>query len=96
VVVCGDTTPHAKPHPEPLWHAARAMGLAPETVVYVGDDLRDAQAARAAGMTMVAATWGYLGLGEPVHSWGADALMDAPGQLPDWLRERRAGLVLPR
>ena len=86
VVVCGDTTPHSKPHPEPLWHAARALGLAPEEVVYVGDDLRDAQAARAAGMAMVAATWGYLGLGEPVHSWGADVLMDSPSQLLEWLR----------
>ena len=86
VVVCGDTTLHSKPHPEPLWHAARAMGLAPEGVVYVGDDLRDAQAARAAGMAMVAATWGYLGLGEPVHSWGADVLMDSPSQLLEWLR----------
>ena len=88
VVVCGDTTPHSKPHPEPLWHAARAMGLAPADVVYVGDDLRDAQAAQAAGMAMVVATWGYLGLGEPVHSWGADALADAPNQLSSWLRER--------
>ena len=85
VVVCGDTTPHAKPHPEPLWHAARAMGLAPEGVVYVGDDLRDAQAAKAAGMAMVAATWGYLGVGESVHTWGADVLLDAPNQLADWL-----------
>jgi phosphoglycolate phosphatase len=88
VVVCGDTTPHSKPHPEPLWHAARAMGLPPGTVVYVGDDLRDAQAAKAAGMGMVAATWGYLGLGEPVHTWGADALVDAPSQLLAWLKER--------
>ena len=88
VVVCGDTTPHSKPHPEPLLHAARTMGLAPGSVAYVGDDLRDAQAARAAGMPMVAATWGYLGVGEPVHNWGADALMDAPGQLLDWLRRR--------
>ncbi len=90
VVVCGDTTPHSKPHPAPLLHAAGAMGLAPEDVVYVGDDLRDAQAARAAGMAMVAATWGYLGLGEPVHDWGADALVDTPGQLLDWLRARAA------
>jgi 2-phosphoglycolate phosphatase len=90
VVVCGDTTPHAKPHPEPLWHAARAMGLAPEDMVYVGDDLRDAQAAKAAGMAMVVATWGYLGLGEPVHNWGADALADAPDQLLSWLRDRAA------
>jgi len=88
VVVCGDTTPHSKPHPEPLWHAARALGLSPEGVVYVGDDLRDAQAARAAGMPMVAATWGYLGVGESVHDWGADALVDAPLQLLDWLRAR--------
>ena len=90
VVVCGDTTPQSKPHPEPLWHAARAMGLAPEDVVYVGDDLRDAQAAKAAGMAMVVATWGYLGLGEPAHTWGADVLLDAPGQLPAWLDARRA------
>ena len=87
-VVCGDTTPHSKPHPEPLLHAARALGLAPENVAYVGDDLRDAQAARAAGMPMLAATWGYLGQGEPVHSWGADALVDAPSQVLDWLHER--------
>ena len=90
VVVCGDTTPHAKPHPQPLLHAARRMGLAPEDMVYVGDDLRDAQAARAAGMAMVVATWGYLGLGEPVHSWGADVLLDEPGQLLAWLRAREA------
>jgi phosphoglycolate phosphatase len=90
VVVCGDTTPQAKPHPEPLWHAARAMGLAPEDVVYVGDDLRDAQAARAAGMAMLAATWGYLGVADPVHTWGADALLDAPNQLQTWLSAGRS------
>jgi len=89
-LVCGDTTPHSKPHPEPLLHAARTLGLAPEDVVYVGDDLRDAQAARAAGMAMVVATWGYLGLGEPAHSWGADALVDTPTQLLEWLQARTA------
>ena len=85
VVVCGDTTPHSKPHPEPLWHAARAMGLPPEAVVYVGDDLRDAQAAKAAGMPMIAATWGYLGLGDPVEAWGADVVADAPAGVLAWL-----------
>lgn len=90
VVVCGDTTPHSKPHPEPLLHAARAMGLAPESVAYVGDDLRDAQAAQAAGMPMAVATWGYLGLGEPAHTWGADVLLDAPEQLRAWLATGRA------
>ena len=90
VVVCGDTTPHAKPHPEPLLHAARAMGLLPRDVLYVGDDLRDIQAAQAAGMPVVAATWGYLGQGEPVEAWGADATIESPAVLADWLRTRLA------
>jgi len=85
VVVCGDTTPHSKPHPEPLLAAARAMNLAPGAVVYVGDDQRDAQAAQAAGMRMLVATWGYLGLGEPVEAWGADALVARPQDVAGWL-----------
>jgi phosphoglycolate phosphatase len=85
VVVCGDTTPHSKPHPEPLLAAARAMNLPPESVLYVGDDQRDAQAARAAGMPMVVATWGYLGLGEPMEAWGADALAQTPDDVLAWL-----------
>ncbi|URI11421.1 phosphoglycolate phosphatase [Aquincola tertiaricarbonis] len=85
-VVCGDTTPHAKPHPAPLLEAARRIGMAPETCVYVGDDLRDVQAGRAAGMATLAAAWGYLGQGEAIEAWGADALLDSPGQLLKWLR----------
>src|SRR5215218_8965400 len=41
VMVSGDTTPHAKPHPAPLLHAAEALGTAPAACAYVGDDLRD-------------------------------------------------------
>ena len=57
-IVCGDTTPHAKPHPAPLLEAARRMQCAPERCIYVGDDLRDIQAGQAAGMRPVAAAWG--------------------------------------
>ncbi|HEX7637592.1 MAG TPA: phosphoglycolate phosphatase [Burkholderiaceae bacterium] len=85
VVVCGDTTPHSKPHPEPLLSAARTIGVAPQSLAYVGDDLRDALAARAAGMPMLAAAWGYLGQGEPVSAWGADAVADAPADVLAWL-----------
>ena len=28
-LICGDTTPHAKPHPEPLLEAARRLGVDP-------------------------------------------------------------------
>lgn len=84
-LICGDTTPHAKPHPEPLLEAARRMGVSPAQCVYVGDDLRDVQAGRAAGMATVAASWGYLGLGEGIEAWGADAVIDRPAELLNWL-----------
>jgi 2-phosphoglycolate phosphatase len=79
-VVSGDTTPHPKPHPAPLFEAARRLGLAPEHCWYVGDDLRDIQAGRAAGMRTVACQWGYCGATEPA-SWDADHLVDTPEAL---------------
>lgn len=80
-VVSGDTTPHAKPHPAPLLEAARRMGLHAADCIYVGDDERDIQAGRAAGMPTVAAVYGYLGLHNDVSAWGADAAIESPGQL---------------
>lgn len=85
VLVGGDSTPFAKPHPEPLFEAARQVGAQPRHCVYIGDDLRDIQAGRAAGMAVLAAGWGYLGVGEPVESWGADAVADRPAALLKWL-----------
>jgi phosphoglycolate phosphatase len=77
-VVGGDTTGRAKPHPDPLLHAARGIGLEPGRCLYVGDDLRDVQAARAAGMPVLAAAYGYLGVGGDPRAWGADAVIDHP------------------
>ncbi|HEY0845964.1 MAG TPA: HAD-IA family hydrolase [Noviherbaspirillum sp.] len=76
-VISGDTTPHPKPHPAPLLEAARRLGLAPRECWYVGDDLRDIQAGHAAGMTTIAAAWGYCGHAEPV-TWEADAMAATP------------------
>jgi 2-phosphoglycolate phosphatase len=80
-LVCGDTTPHSKPHPAPLLEAARRIGVAAGDCVYVGDDLRDVQAAHAAGMVAVAAGWGYLGEGEHIEAWGADHVVASPDAL---------------
>ena len=80
-LVCGDTTAHAKPHPAPLLEAARRLGLGPGECIYVGDDLRDVQAGRAAGMGTVAAAWGYLGAGEAIEAWGADHIIHSPVEL---------------
>ena len=84
-VVSGDTTGFAKPHPAPLLEGARRLGLAPEQCWYVGDDLRDIEAGRAAGMVTVACGWGYCGATEPV-TWGADYLMQTPHDLLALLR----------
>jgi phosphoglycolate phosphatase len=85
VVICGDTTPHAKPHPAPLLEAARRLGLSPAACAYVGDDARDIVAGKAAGMPTLAAAWGYLGQGSAVHEWGADAVLKSPADLLNWL-----------
>ena len=80
-VISGDTTPHAKPHPEPLFEAARRIGVAPEHCVYVGDDERDMIAGKAAGMYTVAAVYGYLGEKQSVAHWQADDVIDSPHEL---------------
>ena len=78
VVISGDTTPYAKPHPEPLFEAARRLGVDPAHCVYVGDDERDIVAGLAAGMFTVAATYGYLGTKSDVNAWGAHAQINSP------------------
>ena len=74
-IVCGDSTPHLKPHPASLQLAARNLELAPEQCVYIGDDQRDILAAHAAGMSSVAAAWGY---GEAYATWNASTIAAKP------------------
>jgi phosphoglycolate phosphatase len=80
-IVSGDTTPYAKPHPEPLFEAARQLGVPPERCIYVGDDERDMAAGRAAGMRTVAAAYGYMGAEADVTLWEADAAIASPLEL---------------
>jgi N-acetyl-D-muramate 6-phosphate phosphatase len=85
VLVCGDTTAHAKPHPAPLLAAAEHLNVPTSLCVYVGDDLRDIQAGRSAGMRTVAVGWGYHGTGDRVEDWGADFIAQTPEDLLNWL-----------
>lgn len=80
-VVSGDTTPFSKPHPAPLLHALSCTSIDAAAAVYVGDDQRDINAGRAAGMRTVVASYGYLGNGAPYQQWGADAVVHAPSEL---------------
>ena len=85
VLIGGDSTPFTKPHPAPLLEAARRSNTAPVRCAYVGDDVRDMRAGRAAGMATLAASWGYLGMAELVDEWGASSVLKAPKDLLNWL-----------
>ena len=80
-IVSGDSAPKPKPAPDTLQLACATAGIAAGSALYVGDDVRDIQAAHAAGMPGIAAAWGYLGDGPGIHEWGADATIDDPLEL---------------
>ena len=85
-IVSGDSTPHAKPHPAPLFEAARQLRLPPACCIYVGDDERDIVAGRAAGMATVAASYGYLGSVANTGDWNADVTIAKPLELLNFLK----------
>ncbi|HEX4780188.1 MAG TPA: phosphoglycolate phosphatase [Usitatibacter sp.] len=87
VIVGGDTCARPKPFPDSLLHAAATMNVTPARTLYVGDDERDVRAARAAGMPVVVAGYGYLGDGPPPAQWNADAVLDSCPALHSWIVE---------
>ncbi|QDA56293.1 phosphoglycolate phosphatase [Thermomonas aquatica] len=83
ILVGGDSLPQRKPHPLPLLHSAETLGVDIADCVYVGDDQRDIDAARAAGMRSVVALWGYRPEGDDPHAWGGDVLVESARDLLD-------------
>jgi len=84
-VVCGDTLEQCKPHPEPLLFACRQIGTEPGHCLYVGDAERDIQAGHNAGIATLVALFGYLTPEDRPETWGADGLIDQPGDILAWL-----------
>lgn len=85
--VSGDTLERRKPHPEPLLHACRLIGIEPGQSLYAGDALRDIQAGKAAGMTTVAAAYGYVVDGDDPYAWGAHQLAASAEELTQIIRK---------
>ena len=81
--VSADQVTNAKPAPDALLLACEQLALAPARCWYVGDDKRDIVAGQAAGMTTIAADWGYLGAAGPIESWNADIVLATPQDLQD-------------
>ena len=84
-VVSGDTTAEAKPSPLPILHACTLLGCSPRRTLYVGDDRRDIVAGQAARTLTAAVSYGYLGDGGPLLTWGADFIADHPADLANFL-----------
>ena len=87
-VVSGDTLSECKPHPAPMLHACEFAGSKPHECLYVGDAKRDIEAGHNAGMRTMIALFGYIGDADDPHDWGADALVETPARILDWLLER--------
>jgi phosphoglycolate phosphatase len=84
-VLSGDSLPARKPDPLPLITAAQQLGVPAQRCLYLGDALRDAQAAHAAGMVALGARYGYIGPGENVADWPVDGWIDEPLELLAWV-----------
>ncbi len=84
-VVSGDTLEKRKPWPQPLLHACETLAIAPACAIYVGDDARDIECGRRAGMRTVAAAYGYIPPGDDPRNWGADAIIQHPDDIQQWL-----------
>jgi phosphoglycolate phosphatase len=81
VVISGDTLPQRKPHPQPLFHAAKHLNVEPTLTWYVGDAERDIEAANAAKMYSVLARYGYIDSQQPTATWNADLEIVSPESL---------------
>ena len=84
-IVCGDTLSVAKPNPEPMFHACSLLACEAHETLYVGDAQRDIEAGRRANMTTVIASYGYIDDNDDPTSWGADAAIESPLELLQWL-----------
>ena len=83
-LVAGDTLAVRKPHPDPVLLACTQAKVEPAHCVFVGDDPRDVQAGRAAGLRTIVAGWGYLDP-EEARGWGAEAYAETAEQIAGWL-----------
>jgi phosphoglycolate phosphatase len=81
-----------KPDPEPLAMILKGFGVATAEAVMVGDSGADAGAAKAAGVPLVLASFGYCH--SPLEDFAPDAIIDGFAELPHVLQSlaaRRAG-----
>lgn len=86
-VVGSDSVPDKKPHPGHLLAAIERAGGDRADCAYVGDSSVDVETAKAAGVPVIAVSFGFPD--RPAHSLGADVVIDHYDALIDALRRLR-------
>ena len=82
-------TVRRKPNPDAVLAALRAMGVAREEAVYVGDTEVDLETARNAGLACAIVGWGFR-TDEALLAAGAERIFHSADELRDWLLEETA------
>ena len=84
-IVSGDTLAERKPHPAPVLYACQQTDAEPHQCLYVGDAQRDIEAGNRAGLTTLAALFGYIEDHDDPELWQADAMINHPLDVLNWL-----------
>ena len=85
-LVCADTLSKDKPHPEPILHACATLKRKNTVSLYIGDHERDMQAGTAAGLTTIAALYGYIENIQQTQQWPANYYVQTIAELHTLLR----------
>jgi phosphoglycolate phosphatase len=80
ILISPESVTRIKPAPDMIHHALDHFDLPPDQAIMVGDTDNDLLAAKAAGVTTCAVTWGYADL-EFIKSLKPDYLIDKPEEL---------------
>ncbi|SVB71911.1 uncharacterized protein METZ01_LOCUS224765, partial [marine metagenome] len=81
-VVCGDTTDKIKPDPEPIIHALLLLNTkSSKYSFYIGDSKKDVDAAKAAGISSIACTFGYIEEDDDPEKWYAEFTANEPSEI---------------
>lgn len=80
-VICPEDVNISKPAPDGLFLAAQQLNIKASNCWYVGDHLRDMEAAHNAGMASIAATFGYIEPTDNPANWKADHIINHASEL---------------
>jgi len=84
VVVGGEDVQQHKPHPQGLFEAMKKLECSPESVLYVGDSVVDAELAKRAGVPLIVVLSGTTPRGH-FDSYNPIAVLENISQLPKFL-----------